>query len=134
MVELKSYLKLSFLVEVNGLILSNERLSKLFSSFLVLLFLVFSLSQGVEIAHPLEERGHLPHHEHGGMVYHEPLPCDSGDHHSHFCLHGSYFNTTVEYQQFFTDLKSGSVCLFSETYYVVFELACRAIRAPPFLA
>ena len=116
------------------MILSNERFIKLCSSFLALLFLFFSLSQGVEIAHPLEEQGHLPHHEHGGMVYHEPLPCDSGDHHSHFCLHGSYFNTTVQHQQFFIGLKSGSVCLVSETCNIVFGITCRAIRAPPFLA
>ena len=116
------------------MILSNERLSKLFSSFLVLLFLVFSLSQGAEVVHPLEEQGHLPHHEHGGMVYHEPLPCDSGDHHSHFCLHGSHFNTTVQYQQSFIGLKFGSVCLVPEIYNTVFGLAYRAIRAPPFLA
>jgi hypothetical protein len=118
---------------VVGLTLSNKRVGKLFSGLLALLFFLFSLSQGIEITHPLEELGHLPHHDHGGMVYHEPLPCDSGNHHSHFCLHSSHSNTAVQYQQAFVSLEFESICLVSETYNLVFELTSRTIRAPPFL-
>ena len=116
------------------MILSNENFRKLLNGFLVLVVLFFGVSQGIEVAHPLEEQGHLPHHAHGGMVYHELLPCDSGDHHSHFCLHSSQSNIAIQHQQACVSLKSESVCLVSETYNIVFGITCRAIRAPPFLA
>ena len=52
-------------------------------------FLLFVIGGAVEIAHPLEESRHAPHahHEHLGTVYHEPLACETGGHHLHFCTH-----------------------------------------------
>jgi len=116
------------------LILSNENFRKLLNSFLVLVVLFFGVNQGIEVAHPLEEQGHLPHHEHGGVVYHEPLPCDFGNHHSHFCFHSSQSNIAIQHQQSCISLKFESVFSVSETYDAVFAPAFYTIRAPPSLA
>lgn len=61
---------------------------------LLLLVSLSTTGQALEIAHPLEETPHLPHHDHWGTVYHDPLPCDSDDHAPHLCLHSQSIITS----------------------------------------
>ncbi len=104
------------------------------SGLLALSFLLFSLGQGVEIFHPLEEDKHLSHHGHVGTVYHEPLPCDSGDHPSHCCLHTQESTALLEYRQGFTRVTLEPIPLVKRDCVVVSEFTAHAVRAPPFLS
>ncbi len=104
---------------------------KLITGLLVLAFVFFALGQGVEVFHALEEERHLPHHEHVGTVFHEPLPCDSGEHHAHFCLHTQQFSTALQYWQDFTSrtLERPSLANLGCVTSIGFTLP--TVRAPP---
>ena len=109
----------------------DRSLRKPISGLLVLAFVLFGLGQGAEILHSLEEERHLPHHAHQGTVYHESLPCDSGEHHSHFCLHSQQSTTALEYGHQFNQLSLESPPRMRFESFQGFESALHAIRAPP---
>lgn len=116
------------------LIMRGRNPRKPISGLLCLAFVLFVLGQGTEILHPLEEERHLPHHGHVGTVYHEPLPCDSGEQHSHFCLHGQQFTPALCFLQGSTD-SIVKLALWAKSDWVSsFQYSRHTIRAPPFFS
>ena len=101
------------------------------TGILGLVFVLFTLGKGAEIFHSLEEV-HLPHHQHEGTVYHEPLPCDSAESHLHFCPHRQQLTVAVEAGQDFTGVAVELASPASPVRVLVPGTRLRAIRAPPF--
>ena len=112
----------------------GRSLRKPISGLLVLAFVLFVLGQGAEILHPLEEERHLPHHGHVGTVYHEPLPCDSGEQHSHFCPHVQQSTTALRFSQSSTSAVVTLVLSTKSDWISAFQYNRCAIRAPPFFS
>ena len=109
----------------------DTSLRKPVSGLLVLAFALFGLVQGAEIFHSLEEERHLPHHGHPGTVYHEQLPCESGEHHSHFCLHTQQSTSALQYWQDLASVELDLASLVKLYGVAIVESSLDVIRAPP---
>ena len=68
-------------------LMRRRNLLKLLICATGLLSILFGFGQAMEVFHSMEEAPHTSHHRHTGTVFHATQPCDSGEHHSHLCIH-----------------------------------------------
>ena len=67
-------------------------------------------------------------------IYHEPLPCDFGEQHSHFCLHGQQSTPALRFSQGFTSAVVKLALLAKSDWISSFQYSHRTICAPPFFS
>ena len=109
----------------------KQRFLRATALLLTLAFLCFTVSQSVEIAHPIEESARHHEHTHESQDSGAALICDESHEHHHHCLHQQSFVPSIEPPRLTPDWTRRvriSLPLVSDAFVLVLLLRS---RAPP---